>query len=354
MRLVDELEEEIAHVPTAVAANFLDSGTWKERLRRSLLYPDTQDTDDVLPLPISEYCVEKYREYAPSKPKKLGPRVASRLTRNACLSPSAVVTSMIYLQRLKESNPDYLKSVPSSDLFIVSMMVASKYLFDDGTDDECYNDDWANAVGFDLEALGKLEIEFLAALDWRCHVSNEQFSSFLKTFEMQIAMQQAQKTGMFTYNTTRNIDIMVAMQETVRMVSKVLFLSAFTLFGFTSLLNQFASKITSETDLQTDQWDLNFTAPGQRAPSEAQQQQQQQQSRDEQPITGLKELERVLDSEPIDPPNDTQNATQNATVNVTLTNPLVEMVSRITSVPFYSLEMNRLADHNPRPPSVII
>ena len=50
---MDELEEEIAHVPTAVAANFLDSGTWKERLRRSLLYPDTQDTDDVLPLPIS-------------------------------------------------------------------------------------------------------------------------------------------------------------------------------------------------------------------------------------------------------------------------------------------------------------
>ena len=76
------------------------------------------------------------------------------------------------------------------------------------SDDECYNDDWANAVGFDLEALGKLEIEFLAALDWRCHVSKEQFSDFLKTFEVQIAMQQAQKTGMFTYNTTRNIDIM--------------------------------------------------------------------------------------------------------------------------------------------------
>jgi len=354
MRLVDELEEEIAHVPTAVAANFLDSGTWKERLRRSLLYPDTQDTDDVLPLPISEYCVEKYREYAPSKPKKLGPRVASRLTRNACLSPSAVVTSMIYLQRLKESNPDYLKSVPSSDLFIVSMMVASKYLFDDGTDDECYNDDWANAVGFDLEALGKLEIEFLAALDWRCHVSKEQFSDFLKTFEVQIAMQQAQKTGMFTYNTTRNIDIMVAMQETVRMVSKVLFLSAFTLFGFTSLLNQFASKITSETDLQTDQWDLNLTAPGQRSPSQTQQQQhQQQQAGEEQPITDLKELERVLDSEPIDPTNGPQNDTQNATVNVTLTNPLVEMVSRITSVPFYSLETN-LAEHKQWPPSVVI
>ena len=80
-----------------------------------------------------EYCVEKYREYAPSKFKKLGPRVASRLSRNVCLSPSAVITSLIYLQRLKETNPEYLNKVPSSDLFIVSMMVASKYLFDDGT-----------------------------------------------------------------------------------------------------------------------------------------------------------------------------------------------------------------------------
>ena len=66
---------------------------------------------------------------------KLGPRVASRLSRNACLSPSAVVTSMIYLKRLKMNNPEYLQRVPSSELFIVSMMVASKYLFDDGTGD---------------------------------------------------------------------------------------------------------------------------------------------------------------------------------------------------------------------------
>ena len=77
--------------------------------------------------------MEKYREYAPSDMGKLGPRVASRLSRNACLSPSAVVTSLIYLKRLKLNNPEYLQRVPSSELFIVSMMVASKYLFDDGT-----------------------------------------------------------------------------------------------------------------------------------------------------------------------------------------------------------------------------
>ena len=56
MKLVGELEHremDLDDVPEAVAKNFLDSDVWKERLRRSLLYPGTQDIDDALPLPIS-------------------------------------------------------------------------------------------------------------------------------------------------------------------------------------------------------------------------------------------------------------------------------------------------------------
>ena len=70
-------------------------------------------------------------------------------------------------------------------------MVASKFLFDDGTgnffqnfafffsilnflkllksifviDDECYNDDWACGVGMNLEKLNSLEIEFLSEFE---------------------------------------------------------------------------------------------------------------------------------------------------------------------------------------------
>lgn len=56
MKLVGEIENremELEDVPQSVARNFLDSDVWKERLRRSLLYPGTQDIDDALPLPIS-------------------------------------------------------------------------------------------------------------------------------------------------------------------------------------------------------------------------------------------------------------------------------------------------------------
>lgn len=141
----------------------------------------------------SELCVNSFRAFAPKNESKLGLRVATRLTRNSCLNPSVVMMALIYLKRLqkqgkcdfqrvkyskKNSDPTYLQHVTSSDLFVVSTMVASKFLFDDGTgkhlfwrsnftsfsDDECYNDDWACGVGMELEKLNKLEISFLNAL----------------------------------------------------------------------------------------------------------------------------------------------------------------------------------------------
>lgn len=81
--------------------------------------------------------------------------------RNTALCPSAIVAALIYLQRLKAHNPEYLKKVESSELFIVSMMVSSKYLFDDGTDDECYNDEWASCLGMESKDLNKMELSFL-------------------------------------------------------------------------------------------------------------------------------------------------------------------------------------------------
>ena len=78
----------------------------------------------------------------------------------------------------------------------------------DNLDDECYNDEWADCMGFDLHRLGELEVEFLNALDWKCHVSVDQFSTVLKQLEVELALNQQSKSGLFTYNTARNLDIM--------------------------------------------------------------------------------------------------------------------------------------------------
>ena len=76
------------------------------------------------------------------------------------------------------------------------------------SDDECYNDEWAECVGMDLSYSSTLEVEFLCALDWRCHVTREEFITVLNAFELQLALTNAAKGGTFTYNTARNVDIM--------------------------------------------------------------------------------------------------------------------------------------------------
>jgi hypothetical protein len=43
--------------------------------------------------------------------------------------------------------------VSSADLFLVSMMVASKYLHDDGEEDEVFNDEWAASGDIDIKVI---------------------------------------------------------------------------------------------------------------------------------------------------------------------------------------------------------
>ena len=62
--------------------------------------------------------------------------------------------------RLKKSNPDYLSSVSSADLFLVSMMVASKYLHDDGEEDEVFNDEWAASGDIDIKVAAESSLPF--------------------------------------------------------------------------------------------------------------------------------------------------------------------------------------------------
>ncbi len=54
--------------------------------------------------------------------------------------------------------------VSSSDLFLIAMMVASKYLNDEGVEEEVFNDEWAASGKIDVEELNELERNFLAAI----------------------------------------------------------------------------------------------------------------------------------------------------------------------------------------------
>lgn len=231
---------------------FLDSFEWRDRLKRTLLYPGNQSIDFTMPIQMSELCVNSFRSFAPKNESKLGLRVATRLTRNSCLSPSVVMMALIYLKRLREQDPNYLNRVSSSDLFVVSTMVASKFLFDDGTDDECYNDDWACGVGMKLEKLNKLEIDFLNALSWNLNVPKEEFHSELVSIESELSKLQMSRTNMFTYNNARNINLSATMLWTIQLVSKVFFFSTISTICFLKCLDISTQFLQSYTSTNTD------------------------------------------------------------------------------------------------------
>ena len=46
---------------------------------------------------------------------------AADLSREACISPCSLVLALLYLERLCDKNPNFVSSIPSSKLFLISV-----------------------------------------------------------------------------------------------------------------------------------------------------------------------------------------------------------------------------------------
>ncbi|VDP85414.1 unnamed protein product [Echinostoma caproni] len=86
---------------------------------------------------------------------------------------------LIFIEKFvnTESAPYMLEEMTAVDLFTVSLMLASKYLYDVDCDHGAYNSDWADVFGIDLYELNKLEIQFLSAMNWCCFVNSKDLES---------------------------------------------------------------------------------------------------------------------------------------------------------------------------------
>ncbi|VVC39199.1 Cyclin-like,Cyclin PHO80-like [Cinara cedri] len=87
------------------------------------------------------------------------------------------VLAIMYFERLKASNPNYLKCINSSELFLMSLLVASKYLHDDGELDSAINSEWAAAYGISLKTINQMEKDYLSAMNWEFFISDEEFTT---------------------------------------------------------------------------------------------------------------------------------------------------------------------------------
>ncbi|GLD67425.1 protein CNPPD1 [Lates japonicus] len=171
-----------------------------ERVRKRLYYGLDKDVSlDALSCPVTDIAVEIFQKSAPSPIRKLQKKYAAHVAREACISPCAMMLALVYIERLRHRNPEYLQKISSSDLFLISMMVASKYLYDEGEEEEVFNDEWGAAGKLDVQTVNKLEMNFLNAIEWSLFTEPNDFFDILSHLETSIAERQGMKRGWFTY-----------------------------------------------------------------------------------------------------------------------------------------------------------
>ncbi|XP_046618760.1 protein CNPPD1 [Neodiprion virginianus] len=201
-----------------------DHDEFLSRITKSLYYSKLPMTD-CLSLPVTELAAELFTEVKSGQTlERLDVEEASRISRNACVSPCSLVLALLYLERLKDCNPEYLQRVAPSELFLVSLMVASKFLHDDGEEDEVFNTEWAESAGLTLSEINSLEMDFLVAIDWTIFVCNNDFWDRLQRLERDIAYKEGQKRGWFSYtdlNFLMDSTQLMAVIQTVMSVSSI-------------------------------------------------------------------------------------------------------------------------------------
>ncbi|TRZ00188.1 hypothetical protein DNTS_032259 [Danionella cerebrum] len=184
---------------------------WSERVRKRLYYGlDSENPLDALSCPMTDIAVELLQKSAPSPIRRLHKKYAAHVAREACISPCAMMLALIYIERLRHRNPEYLQQISSSDLFLISMMVASKYLYDEGEEEEVFNDEWGTAAKLDVQTVNTLEMNFLNAIVSLLLCSSKELHRRIHYFTCgNIAERQGLKRGWFTYT-----DLCVLFEQT--------------------------------------------------------------------------------------------------------------------------------------------
>uniref|UniRef100_A0A8C8SIE8 Protein CNPPD1 n=1 Tax=Pelusios castaneus TaxID=367368 RepID=A0A8C8SIE8_9SAUR len=183
----------------------------RKRVRKRLYYGWDKDCSlDNLSSPVADIAVELLQKAAPSPLHRLQKKYVCHVSREACISPCSMMLALVYIERLRHRNPEYLQQISSSDLFLISMMVASKYLYDEGEEEEVFNDEWGAAGKVDVQTVNTLEMNFLSAIDWSLYTNPRELFEVLSWLEGRVAQAQGTRRGWFTYT-----DLCVLLEQPV-------------------------------------------------------------------------------------------------------------------------------------------
>ncbi|OQV18459.1 putative Protein CNPPD1 [Hypsibius exemplaris] len=117
------------------------------------------------------------------------------------ISPSALLLCLIYMERLHVTNPDfrYRHLMTSSDLFVVSLMSACKFLYDVGETGDCYNGTWARHCRIPIKRLNRMEVDFLNGLDWNLQSEAGEFATVMDKVQTDIVRSNLRFHTSMTY-----------------------------------------------------------------------------------------------------------------------------------------------------------
>merc|ERR1712123_268009 len=264
-------EEENEEYEETIAQIFPTHDALTDRFCKTLYY-GKQPTSDRPSLAFTNIAVDEFTNVGldalGEKLGRLDMTRAADITRNACAGPNSLVLALLYLDKLRKRNPDYLTTVSSADLFLVSLMVASKYLYDDGEEDEVFNDEWATSGNLEKKELNRLELEFLSAIDWNIYVSPDDYELTTQKLEWAVATKEVESRpgGWTTYTDinvlSRNLELIKVWQVFYEYTVKVTAVCAFayaasvmTMIGTCHLLSR--TQVFGPTSMQNSLQNLS-------------------------------------------------------------------------------------------------
>lgn len=77
---------------------------------------------------------------------------------------------------MKNKNRKFIKSIGIFEIFVTSLMLASKYL----NDRNASNSAWSRISGIPLETLNKMEMKLLSFIEYKLHVEVDLFDRWIK------------------------------------------------------------------------------------------------------------------------------------------------------------------------------
>lgn len=144
-----------------ISQKVIEHQEFLKRIKKTLYYGASSSTYqcDRISRPLADYTAEMFSEtHKGTSLNRLDFVTVTKLK----VTPCSLILAMIYLDRLNSRDPDYARKITPSELFLVSMMVSTKFYC--GYDEDIYISAWAEYGNLTSDRLKELELDFLDAM----------------------------------------------------------------------------------------------------------------------------------------------------------------------------------------------